>query len=126
MFSHTRSQPHAAAPSNARRDTGRSPADGAEYRRRMPADAAPALPDGIVVVVKDECATCRTVVPVLAQLADSVPLTVYTQDDPAFPDGVPSLHDDDLAVRWHHHIETVPTVIRVVDGVEADRTVGWQ
>ncbi len=91
----------------------------------MPADAAPALPDGIVVVVKDECATCRTVVPVLAHLADSVPLTVYTQDDPAFPDGVPSLHDDDLAVSWHHHIETVPTVIRVVDGVEADRTVGW-
>jgi len=91
----------------------------------MPADAAPALPDGIVVVVKDECATCRTVVPVLAQLADAVPLTVYTQDDPAFPDGVPSVHDDDLAVSWHHHIETVPTVIRVVDGVEADRTVGW-
>ncbi len=91
----------------------------------MPADAAPALPDGIVVVVKDECATCRTVVPVLAHLADAVPLTVYTQDDPTFPDGVPSLHDHDLAVSWHHHIETVPTVIRVVDGVEADRTVGW-
>lgn len=91
----------------------------------MPADDAPRLPDGIVVVVKDECATCRTVVPVLARLADAVALTVYTQDDPAFPDGVASVHDDDLAVSWHHHIETVPTVIRVVDGVEADRTVGW-
>lgn len=91
----------------------------------MPADDAPRLPDGIVVVVKDECATCRTVVPVLARLADAVPLTVYTQDDPAFPDGVPSVHDSDLAVSWHHDIETVPTVIRVVDGVEADRTVGW-
>ena len=35
------------------------------------------------------------------------------------------VHDDDLAVSWHHDVETVPTVIRVVDGVEVDRTVGW-
>ena len=37
----------------------------------------------------------------------------------------PSVHDHDLAVSWHHEIETVPTVIRVVDGVEVERTVGW-
>ena len=28
-------------------------------------------------------------------------------------------------VSWHHAIETVPTLIRVVDGVEVERTVGW-
>jgi hypothetical protein len=88
--------------------------------------SAPALPDGIVVVVKDECETCRTVVPVLRQLAAAVPLIVYTQDDPAFPGNPPAVHDHDLSVSWHHDVETVPTVIRVVDGLEVDRTVGWR
>jgi thiol-disulfide isomerase/thioredoxin len=83
------------------------------------------LPDGIVVVVKQECETCRMVVDVLAQLAEATALTVYTQDDPAFPPTVTPIHDHDLAVSWHHDIETVPTVIRVADGVEVDRTVGW-
>ena len=34
------------------------------------ADTAPAptLPDGIVIIVKEECETCQTVVPVLQQL----------------------------------------------------------
>ena len=35
------------------------------------------------------------------------------------------VHDADLAVSWHHDIETVPTLIRVVDGAEVERTVGW-
>ena len=51
--------------------------------------------------------------------------TVYTQDDPAFPAGVEPIHDRDLEVSWHHDIETVPTLIRVVDGNEVERTVGW-
>jgi thiol-disulfide isomerase/thioredoxin len=83
------------------------------------------LPNGVVVVVKRECETCQMVVPVLGQLASSVELTVYTQDDPAFPVEPRAHHDIDLAVSWHHEIETVPTVIRVVDGVEVERTVGW-
>ena len=48
----------------------------------------------------------------------------YTQDDPAFPGVRGGLHDADLAVSWHHDIETVPTIIRVVDGLEVGRTVG--
>ena len=28
-------------------------------------------------------------------------------------------------MSWHHHIETVPTLIRVDDGAEVERTVGW-
>jgi hypothetical protein len=66
------------------------------------------------------------VAPVLAEIdATSTPLTVYTQDDPSFPDTVAAIHDGDLAVSWHHDIETVPTIIRVVAGQEVERTVGW-
>jgi len=88
----------------------------------------PVLPDGIVVVVKQDCPTCRSVEAVLGQLdaADGLDLTVYTQDDPAFPAGVSKVvHDDDLAVSYHHHIETVPTLLSIAGGVEQARTVGW-
>ena len=82
---------------------------------------APVLPDGLVVFVKRECETCRVVAPLLT----SIDATVYTQDDPSFPDGVAAVHDGDLSFSWHHEIETVPTLIRVVNGVEVERTVGW-
>jgi len=75
--------------------------------------------------VKRECATCVMVVPVLQRLVAECGLIVYTQDDPSFPDGIDAIHDADLSVSWHHDIETVPTLIRVVDGAEAERTVGW-
>jgi len=89
------------------------------------ASVSPRLPDGIVVVVKEECATCHSVGSVVRQLADATATTVYTQDDPRFPESPTPIHDADLSVSWHHRIETVPTVIRVVDGVEVQRTVGW-
>lgn len=85
----------------------------------------PQLPDGLVAIVKRDCETCRMVVPVLRQLRDAAGLTVYTQDDPDFPDDPAAIHDADLAVSWHHDVETVPTLVKVVDGVEVDRTVGW-
>ncbi len=85
----------------------------------------PILPDGFVVVVKRDCETCQTVVPVLQQLAAATDLTVYTQDDPDFPADPAATHDADLGVSWHHEIETVPTLIKVVDGEEVDRTFGW-
>jgi hypothetical protein len=81
----------------------------------------PQLPDGFVVIVKEECETCQMVAPLLAQF----PCTVYTQDDPTFPAGVGAHHDADLSVSWHHDIETVPTLLRIVDGEEVERTVGW-
>ena len=96
------------------------------YRRRMARpDDRPMLPDGIVVVVKRECETCRMVAPVLRQLADTLGVTVYSQDDASFPGDPASILDADLAVSWHHGIETVPTVIRVHEGGEVERTVGW-
>ena len=83
---------------------------------------APVLPDGFVVIVKRECATCQMIEPVLQDIAG---LTVYTQDDPTFPESVSAIHDSDLAVSWHNNIDTVPTLIKVVNGKEVDRTFGW-
>jgi hypothetical protein len=96
----------------------------------MDSAARPPLPDGLVAFVKRACPTCEVVAPVLAQLAReaSLPLTVYTQDDPAFPAEVPHaarVDDTSLEVSWHHQIETVPTLLRVEHGVEQERMVGW-
>ena len=85
----------------------------------------PPLPDGFVAVVKRDCETCQTVVPALRELGATADLTVFTQDDPAFPGDPAAVYDEDLAVSWHHQIETVPTLIRVVDGVETERIFGW-
>ena len=85
----------------------------------------PELADGLTIVVKRECETCQMVVPVLARLAERDDVHLFTQDDPDFP-GEPAAADDtDLALSWHHDVETVPTVIKVVDGAEVGRTVGW-
>jgi hypothetical protein len=89
-------------------------------------DAPPPLPDGLVAVVKRECATCVLVAPVLGEIAArGRALTVYTQDDPAFPATVAPRDDRELVVSWHHRIETVPTLLRVENGVEVARTEGW-
>ena len=86
-----------------------------------------ALPDGLVAVVKQDCPTCRLVAPVLAEVAASgVPLTVYSQDDPAFPAEVAGVVDDTaLDVSYALDVETVPTLVRVEGGAEVARIVGW-
>jgi hypothetical protein len=90
---------------------------------------APALPDaGFVAVVKQDCPTCEMIAPVLREiLASGLPLEVYVQDDPSFPDldSTTPIDDSDLRFSWHHEIETVPTLIEVSDGIEVRRTVGW-
>lgn len=84
--------------------------------------------DGLVAFVKQDCETCVTVVPVLQQLIDSGELAqIIVQDDAAFPpvSGLGVAHDQDLSMSWHADIETVPTLIKRVDGAEAARTIGW-
>ena len=89
-------------------------------------EAASALRDGLVAVVKRDCPTCELVEPVLADIEARSPLTVFTQDDPAFPEAVAAkVHDDDLGFSWHHDIETVPTLMRFAGGDEVGRIVGW-
>ena len=86
----------------------------------------PVLPDGMVAIVRRDCPTCALIVPVLGQLrAAGKPLTIYTQDDSAFPPGLGPVDDSSLAVSWHHAIETVPTLLRIGSGKEEARTVGW-
>jgi hypothetical protein len=91
------------------------------------------LENGYVAVVKEDCPTCRLVVPVLGQLADSdVRLIVYSQDDLAFLEPVARgektevVQDTTLESSFHLHIETVPTLIKVENGAETARTIGWQ
>jgi hypothetical protein len=89
-------------------------------------DVAPRLPEGMVAVLKHDCPTCRLVAPVLGEIAGhGRAVTAYTQDDPEFPAGVARIDDRDLIVSWHHRIETVPTLLRVENGVEVARTEGW-
>jgi hypothetical protein len=86
----------------------------------------PALPDrGFVAIVKRDCPTCELVGPVLAALRSADDLVVYSQDDPTFPDGCDPVDDQTLGFSWHHDVETVPTLIRVSDGTEQERIVGW-
>ncbi len=87
---------------------------------------APHLADGLTVVVKKDCETCRMIVPVLEHLRSTVGLNVIVQDDPNFPDGLDAHHDADLSFSWFHDIETVPTLILAAEDLEVDRTVGWE
>lgn len=82
--------------------------------------------DGLVAVVKRDCPTCVLTAPVLGELARRAGITVFTQDDPNFPDTVP-LRVDDHALDVSHRlqIEIVPTLIRLENGREIARTYGW-
>jgi hypothetical protein len=88
--------------------------------------ATPPLPDGLVAVVKRDCPTCVLVAPLFAEIAKQTALTVYTQDDLGFPEGVAPIDDTGLEMSYHHEIEAVPTLLRVEGGKERARVVGWQ
>jgi hypothetical protein len=83
------------------------------------------LPDGLVAFVKHDCPTCVMVAPVLARLKGSQPLTVFTQDDTAFPPGVDPIDDTDLERSYRQGVEVVPTLLRVRDGAVIDSLQGW-
>ena len=82
--------------------------------------------NGLVAVVKRDCPTCVLAAPVLGDLARDSGLTVYTQDDPSFPETVPEPIDDtSLDISHRLKIEIVPTLIRFEQGREVGRTFGW-
>ena len=91
----------------------------------MPNDMASMPSDGLIVVVKRDCPTCELTVPVIAELRRLGAVTVYTQDDPTFPDDAPAVDDTDLDVSYRLGIEIVPTLIRRQDGQDVERTHGW-
>ena len=83
--------------------------------------------DGLILFCKKDCATCTMIVPVMKELrTGNRTLTIYTQDDPGFPDGLPGvINDTTLEHSYHFQIETVPTLILMEKGRETGRTVGW-
>lgn len=84
------------------------------------------LPDGLILVAKADCPTCRLVEPLLAELAGAGPLTVYVQDSADYAASLPgTLYDQTLEHSYRLGIEFVPTLIRVRDGQEVERTYGW-
>ena len=85
------------------------------------------LTDGLILFCKKECATCTMIVPVIKELSKGdKSLTIFTQDDPGFPEGIPGVVNDTLLEHsYHFQIETVPTLISLENGQEIRRTVGW-
>ena len=75
--------------------------------------------------VKQDCPTCRLIVPALQRLDAAGGVTVYTQDDPEFPPGMDPVDDSRLELSYRHGIEIVPTVLRVRGGAVTDRLEGW-
>ena len=65
--------------------------------------------DGLVVIVNGDCPTCRLVAPVFDEIDE---LTVVNEDE-------------SLELSFALEVETVPTLVRIVDGEIVDRTVGW-
>lgn len=80
--------------------------------------------NGLVIVVKRSCPTCELVAPVVEQLAQDG-VTVYSQDDPSFPEGVDVQHDSSLEVSYRLGINIVPTLVELKDGRETRRQEGW-
>jgi hypothetical protein len=85
------------------------------------------FPDGLVAVVKRDCQTCRMIQPVMTKLAGGqTAFTVLTQDDPEFLSGVTKAIDDTrLAYSYQLNIEVVPTLMRIENGREINRIIGW-
>ena len=86
----------------------------------------PLLEDGYFAFVKEDCPTCTLIEPVLAQIAALGLLkAAYSQDNPNFPALEITKSDMDLEVSFKYEIDTVPTLIKVSNGEETERIVGW-
>lgn len=84
------------------------------------------LPDGLIVVAKADCPTCQLIEPLLAELHASGPLTVYVQDSADYANTLPgTVYDATLEHSYRLNTEFVPTLIRVENGREVERTYGW-
>lgn len=82
--------------------------------------------DGLVLVVKEDCPTCRLIAPVAAELEErGLVVAVYSQDNPDFPARVRVTDDRDLEASFHLGITIVPTLVRFAAGRETGRANGW-
>ena len=82
--------------------------------------------NGWIAVVKEDCPTCVLIEPVLQTLREKDPeFAILVQDNPAFPALDHVIHDAELRHSYELDIETVPTLIKMVDGKEVERAIGW-
>ncbi len=81
--------------------------------------------DGLIVVAKAECPTCRLVEPVLRELASDGAFEMIVQDDAAPFAALGAIDDTGLERSFRLDVEAVPTLIRFAHGREIARTHGW-
>jgi hypothetical protein len=62
---------------------------------------------------------------VLERIAGEAGVTIYSQDDPTFPDGLGAADDRSLEISFRLDIDIVPTLIRFENGTETERVIGW-
>lgn len=92
----------------------------------MPASGLEIPKEGLVAIVKRDCPTCELIAPVLHQLASDIGVTVFSQDDPGFPDDLINVCDDrELAASYQLGVSIVPTLLSLKDSRETARAIGW-
>ena len=76
--------------------------------------------------VKEDCQTCKLLVPVFERLRKSLPqLDIYVQDDPEFLASAGAIYDQTLENSFRADIEITPTLIRMAGEKETGRACGW-
>jgi len=87
------------------------------------------MPTSYTLVIKKDCPTCALIEPLIGELATRCDgrLSVYVQDDPAYPPSYPDRIDDtSLEFSYRNQIEIVPTLIRQTqDSDDVSRIIGW-
>lgn len=76
--------------------------------------------------VKEDCQTCKLLVPVFERLRQALPqLDIYVQDDPAFLASAGAVYDQTLENSFLADIKITPTLIRMAGEKETGRACGW-
>jgi hypothetical protein len=79
-----------------------------------------------VLVVKEDCETCRMIQPVIAALSAGSSLRILSQDNPDFPVGQNVEDDSSLKNSFELKIDIVPTLISYDEEGQQTRLEGWQ
>ena len=80
-----------------------------------------------VAYVKADCETCQLTAPLLSEIALAGVIDQIVTQDQGFPESGNGavVFDETLELSYNADVETVPTLIKFVDGAETERTVGW-
>lgn len=76
------------------------------------------------IYVKKACETCSQLHSVLSTLCADPTTALFVQDDPAFFSPL-AFDDSELEQSFRDDVEVTPTLLKLVNGVEVERTYGW-